>query len=125
MVDRQAGNHAMTPHMSSRPDASQALARASPYAVGAFSLILAFSFTLIGLELSASVDPSEAAPVVERVNRTGKADRLQLLPVFGRGVGNPSMGQGASDHQLVHGCEPLVSSLVRSPLAQIPARCLS
>ena len=115
----------MTPHMSSRPDVSQALARASPYAVGAFSLVLAFSSTLIGMELSVSADSSEAAPVVERVNRTGKADRLQLLPVFGRGAGNPSMGPGASDQRLVHGCEPLVSSLVRSPLAQIPARCLS
>jgi len=111
----------MTP--SSRPDVSQALARASPYAVGAFSLILAFSSTLIGMELSVSADSSEAAPVVERVNRTGKADRLQ--PAFGWRIGNPPIGTGSSDHRLTHGCEPLVSSLVRSPLAQIPARCLS
>jgi hypothetical protein len=115
----------MTPHRSSRPDVSQALARASPYAVGAFSLVLAFSSTLIGMELSVSVDSSEAAPVVERVNRIGKADRLQLLPALGRDVGNPSVRPGASDQRLVHGCEPLVSSLVRSPLAQFPARCLS
>ena len=115
----------MTRHMSPRPDVSQALARASPYAVGAFSLVFAFSSTLVGMELSVSVDSSGAAPVVEGVNRTGKADRLQLLPAFGRGVGNPPVGPGASDQRLVHGCEPLVSSLVRSPLAQIPARCLS
>ena len=115
----------MTPHMSSRPDVSQALAPTAPYAVGAFSLVFAFSSTLIGMELSVSAGSSEAAPVVERVNRTGKADRLPLLPAFGRDVGNPSMGPGASDQRLVHGCEPLVSSLVRSPLAQIPARCLS
>jgi hypothetical protein len=114
----------MTPHMSPR-DVSQALTLASPYLVGAFSLVLAFSSTLIGMELSVRADSSEAAPVVERVNRTGKADRLQLLPAFGRSVRNPAMGPGASGQRLVHGCEPLVSSLVRSPLAQIPARCLS
>jgi hypothetical protein len=82
----------MTPHILSRPDVPQALVRASPYAVGAFSLVLSFSSTLIGMELSVSVDSSEAAPVVEKVNRTGKTDRLQLLPVFGRGAGNPSLG---------------------------------
>jgi hypothetical protein len=114
----------MTPHLSSRPDVSQALAPASPYAILAvFSLVLAFSPALMGMELSDRADSSEATPVVERVNRTGKADRLQ--PVFGRGIGNPPIGPGASDHRLVHGCEPLVSSLVLSPLARIPGRCLS
>jgi hypothetical protein len=115
----------MTPHMSSRPTPSQALAPASPYLVGAFSLVLAFSSTLIGMELSDRADSSEAAPVVEMVNRTAKADRLRLLPAFGRGVGNRSLGPGASNQRLVHGCEPPVSSLIRSPLAKIPARCLS
>jgi hypothetical protein len=115
----------MTRHPSPRPDASQALARASPYAVGACSLVLSFSSTLIGMELSVRADSSEATPIVERVNRTAKADRLQPLPAFGRGIGNPPMGPGVSNQRLVHGCEPPVSSLIRSPLAQIPARCLS
>jgi len=110
----------MTPHLSSR----KALAPGSSYAIlGVFSLLLAFSPALMGMELSDRADSSEAAPVVERVNRTGKADRLQ--PAFGRGIGNPPIGPGASDHRLTHGCEPLVSSLVLSPLARIPARCLS
>ena len=114
----------MTPHLSSRSDVSQALAPASPYAIlGVFSLLLAFSPALMGMELSDRADSSEATPVVERVNRTGKTDRLQ--PAFGRGVANPPIEPGASDHRLTHGCEPLVSSLVRSPLAQISARCLS
>ena len=115
----------MTRHPSPRPDASQALARASPYAVGAFSLVLAFSTTLIGMELSVRADSSEVTPAVERVNRTGKADRLQLLPAVGRGIGNPPIGPGAFDQRLVHGCEPVVSSLVSSSLAQIAGRCLS
>ena len=118
----------MTPQMSSPPGISQALAHASPCVVGAFSLILSFSSTLIGTELSVRTvrtDSAEVTPVVEMVNRTGKADRLQLLPAFGWGIGNPPIGPGAFDQRLVHGCEPLVSSLVRSPLAQIPARCLS
>jgi hypothetical protein len=115
----------MPPYNLCRPDVSQALAHASPYAVGAVSLVLAFSSTLIGMELSVKADSSEATPVVERVNRTGKTDRLQLLPAFGGGIGNPPMGPAASDQRLLHGCESLVSSLVRSPLAQIPARCLS
>ena len=114
----------MTLHLSSRSDVSQALAPASPYAIlGVFSLVLAFSPALMGMELSDRVASSEAAPIMERVNRTGKADRLQ--PAFGRGIGNPPIEPGASDHRLVHGCEPLVSSLVLSPLAQISARCLS
>ena len=114
----------MTPHLSSRPDVSQALAPASPYAILAiFSLVVAFSPALMGMELSDRVTSSEAAPIMERVNRTGKADRLQ--PAFGRVIRNPPTGPGASDHRLVHGCEPLVSSLVLSPLAQISARCLS
>ena len=114
----------MTPHLSSRPDVSQALAPVSPYAIlGVFSLLLAFSPALMGMELSDRADSSEATPVVERVNRTGKADRLQ--PAFGPGIGNPPIEPGASDHRLTHGCEPLVSPLVRSSLAQISARCLS
>ena len=114
----------MTPHLSSQPDVSQALAPASPYAILAiFSLVVAFSPALMGMELSDRVTSSEAAPIMERVNRTGKADRLQ--PAFGRGIGNPPIEPGASDHRLTHGCEPLVSSLVLSPLARIPARCLS
>jgi hypothetical protein len=114
----------MTLHLSSRSEVSQALAPASPYAIlGVFSLLLAFSPALMGMELSDRVASSEATPVMESVNRTGKADRLQ--PVFGRGIVNPPIKPGASDHRLVHGCEPLVSSLVLSPLAQIPARCLS
>ena len=114
----------MTPHLSSRHDVSQALAPASPYAIlGVFSLIVAFSPALMGMELSDRADSSEAAPVVERVNRTGKADRLQ--PAFSRGIGNPPIVPGFSDHRLTHGCEPLVSSLARSPAAQISARCLS
>jgi hypothetical protein len=115
----------MTRHTSLRPDASQALALASPYLVGAFSLVLAFSSTLIGMELSVRANSSEATPVVERVNRTGKADRLQPLPALGRSIGNPTMGPEASDQRLLHGCEPLVSSIIRSSLARIAGRCLS
>ena len=114
----------MAPHLSSRLEVPQALTHASPYAIlGVFSLVVAFSPALMGMELSDGVASSEAAPVTESVNRTGKADRLQ--PVFGRGIVNPPIKPGASDHRLVHGCEPLVSSLVLSPLARIPARCLS
>ena len=114
----------MTPHLSSRLEVPQALTPASPYAIlGVFSLVVAFSPALMGMELSDRVASSEAAPVTESVNRTGKADRLQ--PAFGRGIGNPPIEPGASDHRLTQGCEPLVSSLVLSPLARIPARCLS
>ena len=118
----------MPTHVSPRTDESRSpLAPASPYVVGA-SVIFAFICIFVGIEPSvttASSASSGSAAAVEKVNRTGKANRLPLFPAFGRNNVNPPMGARAPDQELFDGCESLVSALVRSPLGQMAGRCLS
>jgi hypothetical protein len=66
----------------------------------------------------------------EEVNRTAKGDRLALEPALHHvPAKQPAKIEALrtlqSDHELADGCEPLASSLSRSPLANIAGRCLS
>jgi hypothetical protein len=114
----------MLTHMSSRTDESQSLRRGSPYVVGTCSVLFAVISIFAGLVLSVATAWSGAAPAVEMVNRTVKGGRLPLVPTSRRN-GISFLQAPALDQKLVVCCEPLASSLARSPLAQIAGRCLS
>lgn len=103
--------------------------RHSRYLVGGCGAALAMASFLIGLEVSATT----AAPSIDRsgpvVNRTLKGDRLPLIPSKSRNaVNGPTDIKApapASKPQLLDGCEPVVSAIGQSPLAQVAGRCVS
>ena len=71
-----------------------------------------------------------SAALGEQVNRTAKGDRLTLVPELHHvPAQQPAKIEALRtlqpDHELADGCEPLASSLSRSPLANIAGRCLS
>jgi hypothetical protein len=102
--------------------------RHSRFLVGCCGAAFAVASFLIGLEVSATT----AAPSVDRaapmVNRTLKGDRMQFIPAKSRNaVNGPFEMQAppAPRPRLLDGCEPVVSSIGQSPLAQIAGRCVS
>jgi hypothetical protein len=103
--------------------------RNSGYLVGCCGAAFAVASFVIGLEVSATT----AAPSVERaapvVNRTHKSDRMPVLPAKSRNAVNGPFEMKAppvpAKPRLLDGCEPMVSAIGQSPLAQIPGRCVS
>jgi hypothetical protein len=99
----------------------------SGYLVGCCGAAFAVVSFVIGLEVSATT----AAPSVERaapvINRTHKGDRLPFVPVKSRNAVNGPFEKAAPapKPRLLDGCEPVVSAIGQSPLAQIPGRCVS
>jgi hypothetical protein len=104
------------------------MSRHSRLMVGCCGAAFALAAFFVGLEVSATT----AAPSVDRaataVNRTLKGDRLPLIPAWSRNAVNGPLelkAPPAAKPELPEGCEPMISSIGRSPLAQIPGRCLS
>ena|SRR5262245_29819345 len=94
--------------------------------VGSCGAAFAIASFFIGLEVSATT----AAPAIERggpvVNRTLKGDRLPLTPAKSRNaVNGPIEIKAPPAPKLLDGCEPMVSAIGQSPLAQIAGRCVS
>ena len=118
------GKQAMLTQPSARKGESQSMSAGSHYVVGACGLILAMVSIFVRLEISVATAWSGTAPAVEIVDRTGKGDRLPLAPAFHRNAVNQPLEIDVLP-TLIYGCEPLASSLTKSPLAQIAGRCLS
>jgi hypothetical protein len=99
--------------------------RQSSFLVGCSGAAFAIASFLIGIEVSATT----AAPSAERttVNRTLKGDRLPAPAMRSRDAINGPFERKApvAKPQMPEGCEPVISAIGRSPLAQIPGRCLS
>jgi len=103
--------------------------RYSGYLVGCGGAVFAIAIFLVGLEVSSTT----AAPSVARapmVNRTLKSDRMPLVSTKSRNaVNGPAEMKAppapAPKPKLLDGCEPVVSAIGHSPLAQIPGRCVS
>ena len=94
--------------------------------VGGCGAAFAIASFFIGLEVSATT----AAPSFERsqpvVNRTLKGDRLPMTPAKSRNaVNGPFEIKAPPAPKLLDGCEPMVSAIGQSPLAQIAGRCVS
>jgi hypothetical protein len=102
--------------------------RHSRFIVGCCGAAFAVASFLIGLEVSATTAAPSADRTVTMVNRTLKGDRLPLLPGKSRNAVNGPFelkAPPAAKPQLLDGCEPVVSAIGQSPLAQIPGRCVS
>ena len=95
----------------------------SGYLAGCGGAVFAVACFLIGLEVSATT-----APMVERAL---KSDRLPLVPVKSRNAikgpieTNAPAATPAPKPRLLDGCEPMVSAIGQSPLAQVAGRCVS
>jgi hypothetical protein len=103
--------------------------RHSRFLVGCCGAAFAIVSFLIGLEVSATT----AAPSLDKstpvVNRMLKSDRLPLVPSQNRNAVNGPVEiktpPAPAKPRLLDGCEPMISSIGQSPLAQVPGRCLS
>jgi hypothetical protein len=107
--------------------------RHSRLLVGCLGAALALGSFIIGLEVSAtsaalSIETT-AETTAPAVNRALKGDRLPLVHRGNRNTMNGPLEIKAppapAKPKLLDGCEPVVSSIGQSPLAQVPGRCLS
>ncbi len=92
---------------------------------GAAFAIMAF---VIGLEVSATTAAPGADLANQTVNRVLKSDRLPQVQKSRRNAVNGPvelLPVPAAQPELPDGCEPLVSPITQSPLAQVPGRCVS
>ena len=96
---------------------------------GCCGAALAVASFLIGLEVSATTAASSITTTVPVMNRALKGDRLPLVHGGTRNAVNGPVEIKAPPApvkpRLLEGCEPVVSSIGQSPLAQVPGRCLS
>jgi hypothetical protein len=102
--------------------------RHSRYFLGCAGAAFAAASFLIGLEMTATTAALSADRNVPAVNRTLKSDRLPLVAPKSRNAVNGPLEQvtpPAPKPKLPDGCEPVVSSIGQSPLAQIAGRCVS
>ena len=91
----------------------------SRYFLGVCSSALLLTSFVVGLEVTAATARPEAAPILNSVNRALKADRLPARADRATPV------EQDTSARLPDGCEALVSTIERSPLARIPGRCVS
>jgi len=105
--------------------------RLSSFFIGCSGAVVALATFLVGVEISAisaaSPSLSSTTPIV---NRTLKSDRLPLVLNKSRNaVNGPAETQTppapAPKPKLLDGCEPMVSAIGRSPLAQVAGSCVS
>jgi hypothetical protein len=104
--------------------------RYSGYLVGCGGAVFAIAIFLVGLEVSSTTAAPSIARSAPLVNRTLKSDRMPLVSTKSRNAVNgpaemtPAPAP-APKPKLLDGCEPVVSAIGHSPLAQIPGRCVS
>src|SRR5262245_23482972 len=102
--------------------------RYSGYLVGCGGAVFAIAIFLVGLEVSSTTAAPSIARSAPMVNRTLKSDRMPLASTKSRnavsGPAEPTPAP-APKPKLLDGCEPVVSAIGHSPLAQIPGRCVS
>jgi hypothetical protein len=103
--------------------------RNSRFFVGGAGAAFAVACFLIGLEVSATTAAPSLGQSVTTVNRTLKSDRMQVTPVNSRNAVNGPIEikapAPAPKPRLLDGCEPMVSAIGQSPLAQVAGRCVS
>jgi hypothetical protein len=104
--------------------------RYSGYLVGCGGAVFAIATFLVGLEVSATTASPSLSQSAPMANRTLKSDRMPLVSSKSRNaVNGPTETSAppapAPKPKLLDGCEPVVSAIGQSPLAQIPGRCVS
>ncbi len=102
--------------------------RHSQYLAGCGGAVFAVAAFFIGLEISATTAAPSIVQTAPSVNRTLKGNRMPLIPTTSRNAVNSPLeikAPPAPAPKLLDGCEPMISSIGQSPLAQIPGRCVS
>ena len=103
----------------------------SQYLAGFGGAAFAVACFLIGLEVSATTAAPSAGQTTLTINRALKSDRMPVVPVKshnavnGPAETNAPTGTPVPKPRLLDGCEPMVSAIGQSPLAQIAGRCVS
>ena len=103
----------------------------SQYLAGFGGAAFAVACFLIGLEVSATTAAPSAGQTSLTINRSLKSDRMPLVPVTSHKAVNSPVESNAPTAtpaprpRLLDGCEPMVSAIGQSPLAQIAGRCVS
>lgn len=100
------------------------------YLVGCGGAVFAIATFLVGLEVSSTTAAPSIARTAPMVNRTLKSDRMPLASTKSRNAVNGPAEIAvppapAPKPRLLDGCEPVVSAIGHSPLAQVPGRCVS
>lgn len=92
----------------------------SRYVVGGFGFVLATAALLLGLHVSATAwSPADRVP--HEINRVLKGDRSPRAATPEIGMAGKSLAVPA----MLEGCEAAVSSIVKTALSKVAARCLS
>jgi hypothetical protein len=111
--------------MLSRKGSVRSIDRAFPYLARGCIVILAGVAIIMG-ELSVSTTSPASSVVGPIVDRSQKADRLQLSPTFFLETAKlPLKHTAVSNQALPDGCESVSSPLAHSKSAGVAARCLS
>ena len=102
----------------------------SGYLVGCGGAVFAIAIFLVALKVSSTTAAPSIARSAPLVNRTLKSDRMPLVSTKSRNAVNgpaemTAPPAPAPKPKLLDGCEPVVSQIGHSPLAQIPGRCVS
>lgn len=105
--------------------------RYSQYLLGSCAAVFAISSFLVGLEVSATTAAPSLGQNTPMVNRVLKGNRMPLVaPKSLNAVNGPTATKAppaapAPKPRLLDGCEPVISAIGQSPLAQIAGRCIS
>jgi hypothetical protein len=104
--------------------------RYSRYVFGCGGAAFAIASFLAGLEVSATTAAPSLSQNAPAVNRTVKGDRMPVISVNSRNAVNGPVELSAPPAptprpRLPDGCEPVISAIGQTPLAQIPGRCIS
>jgi hypothetical protein len=102
--------------------------RHSRYLIGCCGVAFVIASFVTGLEVSSTTAAPSIARNAPQVNRAHKGDRMPLIPATSRNAVNGPFemkAPPAPKPRLLEGCEPVVSSIGQSPLAQIAGRCVS
>jgi hypothetical protein len=103
--------------------------RYSRYLVGCGGAAFAIASFLAGLEVSATTAAPSLGQSATTVNRTLKGDRMPVVMTKSlNAVNGPIQIKAPAPTpkpRLPDGCEPVISQIGQSPLAQIPGRCIS
>ena len=87
-------------------------------------LALTLAVVAIGLKISATPAWSASDTALQSINRTLKGDRSPLLPVRMGDRSATSLPVGpVAVQELLDGCEPVVSSILDSPLTRVAGGC--
>ena len=104
--------------------------RYSQYFAGCLGAAFVIASFLVGLEVSATTAAPSIGHNTPSVNRLLKGDRMPFAaPASRKAINRPVETKAppapSPKPRLLDGCEPMISAIGQSPLAQVAGRCIS